>query len=374
MSNLSRLHQANIQNGLPVDATFLNAEFDQLINGHNNQKTQLDGQATNLENINNQPFTFSGEKTFTNGIKTNTVLEATANTGVTLDGVLLRDGMALPAVATAPVSPPEGSLWYQQDVQQHMLRRPGAVSRPIAPVLPGFIGGPTPLFLTENIVRFAAGTCALDETNTRLIVLANNVDANLALAGAGGLDTGTEAANTWYYPWLCSGSSGATMVWSASATSPTLPTGFNLARRLLPFAVRNDLDAKLMRFQLMGWGSTSPITMYTEAEMDAVGATALGRHVILSGGSATSFTVVSAASLVPVNARAALISVTTRSNSVYLRFLSSGGTVGFRIPGVSGFDVSFPHWIGVSPTDRNFQYKVDGTSTHLAVLGYVMQP
>jgi hypothetical protein len=372
MSNLSRLHTDKIQNGKPVDATFISAELDQLINGHNNQKTQLDGQATNLENINNQPFTFNGEKTFANGIKTDTVAERTANAGITLDGVLLKDGLVLPSVATAPASPTAGSMWYQQNTQQHMLRN-GVASRPIAPLTQGYIGGPTPFYVNDNSVRFYAGTCALDDTHTRLMTLSSDVTPSLLTTGAGGLDTGVETADTWYFPWLCAGSSGTTVVWSASETTPTLPSGFNTYKRWLPFAVRNDASGNFLRFQLTGWGSTSPMVLYNDAEMDAVGSVATGRHVIVSGGTSTAFTYVTASTLVPPGAKSALINVTTRSNSVYLRFLVTSGTVGLRIPGVTGFDVSFPHWIGVTTSSRNFQYRVDGNSTHLAVLGYVMQ-
>lgn len=52
--------------------------------------------------------------------------------------------------------------------------------------------------------------------------------------GNGGLDTGSVAANTWYYPWLILNltSSAVDVLLSASSTAPTMPSGYTVKRRL----------------------------------------------------------------------------------------------------------------------------------------------
>jgi hypothetical protein len=142
---------------------------------------------------------------------------------------------------------------------------------------------------------------------------------------------------------------------------------------LLPLAVRTDFENKILKFVIAGWGSSSPTVFYSDVEVNAVGASATGRNVILSGGTASAFTFITASTLVPSGARMALLQVTTRSNSVYLRPFTPSTTTGYRVSGVAGADISFPCWLGLTPASRNFQYYVDGSSTHIAVLGYVMQ-
>jgi hypothetical protein len=61
-----------------------------------------------------------------------------------------------------------------------------------------------------NLIIYAGGTIALDAS------------------GAGGLDTGSPANATQYYIWLCKGASGVSAVFSAHATAPTLPSGYDV--------------------------------------------------------------------------------------------------------------------------------------------------
>lgn len=66
--------------------------------------------------------------------------------------------------------------------------------------------------------------------------------ADITVSGVNGLDTDSEAVSTWYYIWIISNdtttSTGAIL--STSATSPTLPAGYTLAR--LVSAVYNMSD------------------------------------------------------------------------------------------------------------------------------------
>lgn len=71
---------------------------------------------------------------------------------------------------------------------------------------------------------------------------------DITTSGKNGLDTGAEAADTWYYVWMIWNPSTAEVagLLSASATSPTLPSGFTKKR--LVGAVRNDGSSDFKQF------------------------------------------------------------------------------------------------------------------------------
>lgn len=64
--------------------------------------------------------------------------------------------------------------------------------------------------------------------------------------GAGGLDTGTEAADTWYYIWLISNGSDVDALLSLSSTAPTMPSGYTY--KALIGAVYNDSGSDFINF------------------------------------------------------------------------------------------------------------------------------
>lgn len=66
-----------------------------------------------------------------------------------------------------------------------------------------------------------------------------NVTVDITVAGANGLDTGSEAASTWYYIWVIGKTDGTVAgLLSISSTAPTMPSGYTLKR--LIGAIRND--------------------------------------------------------------------------------------------------------------------------------------
>lgn len=85
MAQISRLKDSEISEGNAIIADDLNAEFDQLVSESNSQDTRLTAVEGN---------TFTNQKTFNAGLKTDTILEKTAGSGVTADSVRLKDGMA----------------------------------------------------------------------------------------------------------------------------------------------------------------------------------------------------------------------------------------------------------------------------------------
>lgn len=79
-------------------------------------------------------------------------------------------------------------------------------------------------------------------------ILLNTVsfDIDITLSGAGGLDTGSEANDTWYYIHAYTDGTTTSGVLSLSATAPTLPSGFTMTNFL--GAVRNNGSGNLYKF------------------------------------------------------------------------------------------------------------------------------
>lgn len=108
-----------------------------------------------------------------------------------------------------------------------------------------------------------------------------NLTVDITQSGANGLDTGSEAANTWYSIWVIRGSSGTAGLLSTSSTSPSMPAGYTKKRRV--GWVRNNSNSAFRKFFHIGdWW-----------HWDA-------QHVALNTGSAaTSWTDVNCGSYVP---------------------------------------------------------------------------
>jgi hypothetical protein len=91
---------------------------------------------------------------------------------------------------------------------------------------------------TDHDIDIAAGRCK-DSTGVYDLItstgLTKQIDATWAAGtNAGGLDTGTVANSTWYYIWsIRKDSDGSTdVLFSTSATSPTMPSGYTYKRRI----------------------------------------------------------------------------------------------------------------------------------------------
>ncbi|RUZ76915.1 hypothetical protein EN943_15655 [Mesorhizobium sp. M7A.F.Ca.US.006.01.1.1] len=102
---------------------------------------------------------------------------------------------------------------------------------------------------------------ALGNSLRRLTV---NVTAAISAAGLNGLDTGAEAANTWYHVWVISDGTNTAALLSLSATAPTIPGAYTYRTRV--GAVRNDAAANLWRTLQYGRRAqlvigTNPVTV-----------------------------------------------------------------------------------------------------------------
>lgn len=101
---------------------------------------------------------------------------------------------------------------------------------------------------SENTTLNVSWSSLILENSAGEIVRVGAASGTVAItsSGANGLDTGTEAANTWYHVWGIWGSMpGPARLLSASATSPTLPAGYT--HRCYLGAVYNDSSSNFVR-------------------------------------------------------------------------------------------------------------------------------
>lgn len=154
----------------------------------------------------------------------------------------------------------------------------------------------------EILVKDAAG-------NPKL--LSNvSVTVDMAVSGVGGLDTGAEAANTWYYLWVIYNQTNQTVAGlvSASETAPTMPSGYTY--KALASVVRNDASSNFLAFHQRG-----DLYQYKAAQ------------TVLSAGTATVLTAINLSSVVPPQVKSALLQVTKNATN------SNGNTDGFVYAG-----------------------------------------
>jgi hypothetical protein len=122
----------------------------------------------------------------------------------------------------------------------------------------------------NNDIDIAAGEARSDDNAEDISLAAaitKRLDATWAVGtGNGGLDTGSEAANTWYHVWLIKRTDTGVVdaLFSTSATSPTMPANYTKKRRI--GAVRNNASSNLLAFTQ---NSSDPeLFLYTTTILD----------------------------------------------------------------------------------------------------------
>ncbi len=109
-------------------------------------------------------------------------------------------------------------------------------------VMRGHIDGLTLSYNSASVVSFAAGQCT-DDTGTFALTLAaftktlQSSGSWTAGTGNNGLDTGAIANNTWYHCFVIAKADGTSpdILFSTSATAPTMPSTYTLKRRIGAF-------------------------------------------------------------------------------------------------------------------------------------------
>lgn len=148
----------------------------------------------------------------------------------------------------------------------------------------------------NNKADAAADEILLKDANGNpFVAAAVAVTVDVTASGVNGLDTGAEAANTWYYLWVIYNGTTVASLLSLSATAPTLPAGYTF--KALAGVVQNNGSSNFTPFR------QSDRTVW----VDTVNA---------HGGGDTVYTSVSLASFVPPLAKSVFgtAGVTTNSN------------------------------------------------------------
>lgn len=197
-----------------------------------------------------------------------------------------------------------------------------------------------------------------DSTNTSVISFAGTLAADITVSGAGGLDTGSEAASTWYAVHVIADSSATNSpaaLLSTSATAPTLPGGYDLFRRV--GWVRNDASSDFVPFYQAGTGLNRQV-FYTDF---------VANRQVLSGGAAVGFASVDASAVLPPTAVVAYME--TRENGSAALFLARvAPTV---LMGISAGN-EFVAFMPVTAAQAfAYGHLAAGGSTYIWILGYV---
>lgn len=299
--------------------------------------------------------TFTGANTFTAAnsftetvtlsgatpLKTDSIAERTAAAGVTVDSVLLKDGM----VTVSGTPSVAGQIGYASNVLTYYngsaVKTLATTDSSVNPK--GYINGPAPVYTSASTVTFKAGLKARDSANAADIELTADVPVSLASAGAAGLDSGSEAANTWYYYYLIRKSGDGTCSVMASTVnesvtgSITLPTGYD-QKRQLPFCVKNDNSSNVIPFSVSG-GWARPFIQLDVTETRFNGTSIVtGTANVLNGGTSGAFTAVSLASYVPPISKLARVywlNNSTSSSTFYGRLRTDSGMTNPRA--INGF-------------------------------------
>lgn len=131
---------------------------------------------------------------------------------------------------------------------------PTLVSSVNAGVLRGYIDGLITSRASTTTVTVAAGA-ARDSTDAHCIYLSAATTKTLQSSGSwaagtgnNGLDTGARANSTWYHVWAISQAAGASpdVLFSTSATTPTMPSGYTLKRRI--GSIRTDGSGNILAY------------------------------------------------------------------------------------------------------------------------------
>jgi len=177
-----------------------------------------------------------------------------------------------------------------------MLRRinlgDGRISlEQIPPVI--FPTGARLSFSTVSVVKcgkVGKTSSFLNSTGANLLTWVGELSAALTVSGKGGLDTGSEGASTWYAVHLIGDTTGVNatdVLLSLSETAPTLPSGYNVFRRV--GWIRNDSSSNIQEWFQYGKGRER--RYWWKINKNSLKA--------LNDGNATSWTAVSLAAFVP---------------------------------------------------------------------------
>lgn len=238
------------------------------------------------------------------------------------------------------------------------------------------------------IVNHAASpTTTLDITIDEIAICKSNgtplflrnvsISVNITVSGAGGLDTGTEAAGTWYYIYVMSDGTTTSALLSTSGTAPTLPGAYVYFG--LIGAIRNDLAANLWTiFQRDKDVVNVPVGLYYSSsastspfQLPSGGPTEVTCPIAKKlRGSVYSYTSVDCAIQIAADSQgtgASLISTPTSGNALAVSFNAGDGAMVNSTNVNTNAFAAGPFEIAVDAS-QDLWIKTDAQTTHWVVL------
>lgn len=223
-----------------------------------------------------------------------------------------------------------------------------------SPSPPGYVDECEAEYTTVTTITVTAGTVRSDD-NTFDLVLSAPQATVITTAGAGGLDTGSEASDTWYSVWVIGDSVAphltTTTLFSVSETAPTLPAGYDTKRRV--GWTRNNGSSDFLQYSTGGKGRDRHVAWEVERTETSV-LTNNGTN-----GSVT-FTVVDCSDAVPPS--------TKRADFQYSFDLDSDGDTLFVRSGLNSFATILNTPIILGPgTETPFALNTQSSLTSLSL-------
>lgn len=225
---------------------------------------------------------------------------------------------------------------------------------------------------TANDIDIAAGRCR-DDTNTQDIVLASTLVKRLDAAWAagtnqGGLDAGSKASGTWYAVYVIKNVTGGAVdvLFSLSATSPVLPSGYTVKRRIgwIRTDGSSNIEQYTQRSDVFLWntsaidvsgGVTTTAALYALSVPPSSSTDPIHANIIANGGNISSNYFIRLSSPfqndeVPVLGNSQLTMVlpsnSGRTAAQLLMLVNSSGQIRARSSVASlGFDVRTQGWV-----------------------------
>lgn len=354
----SRQAAGNIVNGATIDATDLNNEFNHLVSKHNATDQDLDDLKAGTDS-------FSGI-TSTGPIVVDDIDERTSTHGVDIDGVLCKDSGVRVARATDPSPIDDGTFYYHTGTAHDFFKGEinGTVREMLSAVsMPGANTGPMPYSTAVTSVVIPSGGAYIDTTGERFIAATSDLTATITTSGANGLDTGSEAANTWYYLWICQGTSGVCSLLSTSNTTPTLPSGYDEFKALTPGAWRNDNSSNILPGRFLNQ------SYFEYIGLNRVVANGYSATVVYTGTDTTKATVDLSDFIPPSSRTVRLEVVTNTSNPIVYHENDASKTAAFQ--GITGWNPPHELW-ALTNSSQEVGISVNANSCSLHVVGYLV--
>jgi hypothetical protein len=225
---------------------------------------------------------------------------------------------------------------------------------------PGHLDGLKMSFNTVSTVDIAPGTCKDSTGNTRDIEIRSALTADITVSGANGLDTGSEAASTWYALYVIKGASGVASLLSASFTSPTMPVGYDVFRRV--GAVRNSSGSAIEDFRQLGAGRDRRVWWDNSLNFK-----------VLTAGASTTYAAVDCSGAIPPSSIDGqfMTELLTPTAGTFLKLKPTGATERIGSYGVGGTSNLRHAPIQVdTDSSQSIDYAISANTVDLWVSGY----